>query len=115
MGELQAIRERLRRFVAERNWERYHSPKNLAMALGVEAGELMALFRWMTTEESRRALRDPALREKLADEIADVAICLLELCDAAELDLGQTLTSKIEKNAAHYPANVARGRPERPA
>ena len=101
LGEL---KEAVRRFTTARRWEPYHSPKNLAMALAVEAAELMEPFLWLTTDESRRLADDPARRAALADELADVAFQLLNLCVTLDIDLGDAFTAKLAKNAQKYPA-----------
>jgi len=92
----------LRRFAAERDWERYHSPKNLVMALNVEAAELMEHFQWLTQEESY--LRSPASREAVSEELADVLIYLVRLADRLDIDLLAAAANKISKNARKYPA-----------
>lgn len=108
LGELRAA---LRRFNSERDWARYHSPRNLAMALSVEAGELLELYLWSSDDgpqppvESRQA--------KVADEAADVLICLLNLCEQAEVDLSAAVAAKLARNAEKYPVDKARGRLEK--
>ena len=100
VGEL---KEAVRRFVAERHWEPYHSPKNLVMALAVEAAELMEPFLWLGTEESRRLADDPQRRAELADELADVAFQLLNLSQTLGIDLSDAFAAKLAKNAQKYP------------
>jgi NTP pyrophosphatase (non-canonical NTP hydrolase) len=92
------------RFAAERNWGPYHSPKNLAMALAVETAELMEPFLWLESDESRRLTTDPAKREAVADELADVAILLMNLSLSLDIDLSEAFTAKLAKNALKYPA-----------
>ena len=102
-----ALRDKLREFVAERDWDQFHSPKNLAMALSVEAAELMEHFQWLSEEQSKQL---PA--EKLAqvrDEMADVLVYLVRLADRLEVDLLAAATLKMEKNARKYPADKVRG------
>lgn len=105
------IREALRHFNAERDWGRYHSPRNLAMALSVEAGELLELYLWSADEGPQPpvASRVP----KVADECADVLICLLNLCEHAGVDLTAAVSSKLERNAEKYPVDRAKGRLEK--
>src|SRR5215471_459543 len=81
-----ALREAMRRFVAERDWEQFHSPKNLVMGLSVEAAELMEHFLWIDNEASRRVAGDPARKAAVADEMADVALYLLALCNTLDID-----------------------------
>ena len=97
------------RFVAEREWEPFHSPKNLAMALAVEAAELMEPFLWIDESASRSLAADPAQKEALADEIADVACLLLNLCRGLGIDLSEAVAQKMSKNALKYPVEKSRG------
>jgi len=107
MNELTQLRDKLRRFVAERDWEQFHSPKNLAMALGGEAGELLEVFQWLTEADSK-ALK-LAQRDAAAMEIADVFLYLMMLADALDLDLLEVAKRKIELNEGRYPAHKVRG------
>ena len=96
-------------FVAEREWEKFHSPKNLSMALAVEAAELMEHFQWIDLDESR-AIADRS--EKLAEvgeELADVFAYCLALADVLGLDMAETVRAKMVKNVAKYPADKFRG------
>src|SRR3954466_9108923 len=93
-----ALREAAARFVREREWERFHSPKNLAMALAAEAAELMEHFLWLDNEEAWALVKDPASREQVADEVADVAGVLFSLCNALGLDLSDAVARKVAKN-----------------
>ncbi|MBV6476237.1 MAG: nucleotide pyrophosphohydrolase [Rhodocyclaceae bacterium] len=101
------LRDRLRVFTQEREWDRYHTPKNLAMALIVEAAELAEHFQWLTAEESQSP--QDGKREKVRDELADVLIYLVELADALGVDLAAAAHDKIAKNALKYPVEKARG------
>ncbi len=105
-----ALREAMRRFVAERDWEQFHSPKNLVMGLAVETAELMEHFLWMDIEASRQAVREPARRQAVAEEMADVACYLLALANTLDLDLSDAILAKLVKNAEKYPADKYRGR-----
>ena len=105
-----ALREAWARFVAEREWEQFHSPKNLVMALSVEVAELMEHFLWIDNPASHEVARDPAVREQVADEVADVAGALLALCNALDLDLSEAVRRKMAKNEGKYPVEKARGR-----
>jgi NTP pyrophosphatase (non-canonical NTP hydrolase) len=116
-----ALKEAVRRFVAERKWEPYHAPKNLAMALAVEAAELMEPFLWVEAEESRRLADDAGRRDAVADELADVAYCLINLCLSLGIDLSDAFAAKTRKNAEKYPPGwtgfergARRGRGKRP-
>src|SRR5215469_15373668 len=88
------LRESMARFVSEREWEQFHSPKNLTMALAVEAAELMEHFLWIDNDASRQAVNDPTTRGQVADEMADVACLLFALCNATGLDLSEAVTQK---------------------
>ncbi len=104
------LREAMARFVAEREWEQFHSPKNLAMALAAEAAELMEHFLWIDNEASHTLVRDPAQRGAVADEIADVAGVIFALCNALNLDLSDAVASKMSRNVLKYPVEKCRGR-----
>lgn len=97
------LQRQLRDFAAERDWEPFHSPKNLVMALTGEVGELTELFQWLSPEESARVMDDGASAGRVRDEIADVLAYLLRLADVLGVDLEEALTAKIIKNAAKYP------------
>src|SRR6266542_5300423 len=104
------LREAMRRFVAERDWEQFHSPKNLVMGLSVEAAELMEHYLWVSNEESHALVRDPARLDEVADEMADVALYLLALCNTLGIDLSDAITNKLVKTALKYPVERCRGR-----
>jgi NTP pyrophosphatase (non-canonical NTP hydrolase) len=101
------LTERLRQFAAERDWDRFHTPKNLAMALTGEAGELAAEFQWLTEDESRAL--DPERLERVRQEAGDVLLYLARLADRAGFDLVAAAHAKIDLNAKHYPADRVRG------
>jgi dCTP diphosphatase len=105
------LRARLLAFNAARDWGQYHSPRNLAMALSVEAGELLELFLWSADNGPQPPVAERG--PKVADEAADVFICLLNFCNAAGIDLTAATLQKLERNAAKYPVDKARGRLEK--
>jgi dCTP diphosphatase len=107
MRDLEELKARVRAFVAERDWERFHSPKNLAMALSVEASELVELFQWLTEEESAKL--DAERRARVADELADVLWFLVRISDRLDIDLLEAAEKKLVANAAKYPADRVRG------
>jgi NTP pyrophosphatase (non-canonical NTP hydrolase) len=107
---VQTLKEAMQRFVAERSWEPFHSPKNLSMGAAVEAAELMEHFLWVDNEASRQVVHDPARLGQVADEIADVACYLLALSNTLGLDLSEAILAKLAKNAIKYPAEKYRGR-----
>jgi len=104
------LRELVRLFVAERDWEQFHAPKNLSMSLAIEAAELMEHFQWIDMVESRRAGDDPAKLAAIREEIADVLCYALALANSLRLDLSDAVRDKLVKNAAKYPAEGSRGR-----
>lgn len=104
----------LRAFVAERDWGQFHDPKNLAMLVASEAGELLAEYRWVRGDDADAHSRAPEPRARIAAEIADVGIALLLLCDRIGLDLEEAMADKLAKNAARYPVEASRGRADRP-
>ena len=107
-SELKALRAKLREFIAERDWAQFHNPKNIAMALIAEAGELVEHFQWLTPEQADR-LPPPALPE-VEHELADVFIFLVELADRLKVDLLAAAERKLALNAQKYPVDKARGR-----
>ena len=111
---IDSLLRELRAFVAEREWAKFHDPKNLSMAVASEAGELVALFRWIRNEEADAFAQKSENRERISAEIADVAISLLLLCDRTGIDLPQAIRDKLEVNRRNYPVESARGRADRP-
>jgi dCTP diphosphatase len=107
------LRARLHEFVRERDWEQFHAPKNLSMALAAEAGELMEHFLWSTPDESRTRAQDPARRARIAEELADVVIYALEFANATGIDVAAAIDEKIAANAKKYPVAKSRGRSEK--
>jgi dCTP diphosphatase len=107
MSELFNVRDELRAFAAERDWDQFHSPKNLAAALAVEAAELLEPFQWLTDEQSR-TLTDKQLAA-VRDELADAQIYLIRLADELDVDLMAAVRDKIVRNAEKYPASQFRG------
>jgi NTP pyrophosphatase (non-canonical NTP hydrolase) len=107
MSELSALQQRVAAFAAARDWEPFHSPKNLAMALAVEAAELVEEFQWLTEEQSRAL--DAERRERVRLELADVFIYLLRIADKLGVDLVAAANDKIVLNEKKYPAERVRG------
>jgi NTP pyrophosphatase (non-canonical NTP hydrolase) len=102
---LRGIERQLRTFRQERNWERFHTPKNLAISVAIEVGELLEHFQWRSDAEITQHLASD--KEHVADEIADVAIYAIQLADVAGIDLGAAIATKIAKNDSKYPAELA--------
>lgn len=107
MTKLDELRQSLRTFAAARDWNQFHSPKNLAMALSVEAAELLEIFQWRTEADSRNL--DPAAKAAASEEIADVLLYLILLCDALGIDPLAAAERKMIANAQKYPVDKARG------
>jgi NTP pyrophosphatase (non-canonical NTP hydrolase) len=107
------LKSRVLAFARARDWEQFHSPKNLSMALAAEAAELMEHFLWATAEQSRVTAQDPAKRARIAEELADIVIYALEFANATNLDVAAAVEAKIELNARKYPVEKARGRAEK--
>ncbi|MEI7866349.1 MAG: nucleotide pyrophosphohydrolase [Candidatus Methylumidiphilus sp.] len=107
--DIKSVQKRLREFAQEREWEQFHSPKNIATALAVEAAELLEPFQWLKEEESRRLAENPTDYARVEEEIADVMIYLLRLADLLEINLDQAVEEKIRKNAEKYPVALAKG------
>jgi NTP pyrophosphatase (non-canonical NTP hydrolase) len=105
--DVKGIQEQLRSFASERDWEQYHSPKNLSVALAVEAAELMEIFQWVTPEESRNISKNSPKHDELKAELADVLIYALRLADVASVDLESAIHEKIQANAEKYPPGQA--------
>ena len=108
IGTLEELRKRIAAFAAERDWEQFHSPKNLSMALAAEAGELLEHFQWLSETQSENL--SEATREEVALEIADVLLFLVRLADRLEIDPLQAAARKLELNARKYPVEKSRGR-----
>jgi NTP pyrophosphatase (non-canonical NTP hydrolase) len=100
--------EDLREFAAERDWDQFHTPKNLAMALSVEVGELVEHFQWLTPEQSNAL--PPRVLEQVRDEVGDVTIYLARLSDVLRIDPLDAARSKLERNRKRYPVDKAKGR-----
>ena len=106
LGEL---KERIAAFAKARDWEQFHAPKNLAMALASEVGELMEHFLWLDVEESRHLCEDAAKRAQVAEELADVLIYALRFADVTGLDATKAILAKMERNEERYPVRKAKG------
>lgn len=99
------LQERIRTFVRERDWEKFHQPTNLAISASIELGELLELFQWKTNEQIDESLRDEDYRDAVASEIADVLIYLLRLADRTGIDVSRSILEKMKRNEEKYPAD----------
>ena len=102
------LKERMAAFVRERDWEQFHTPKNLSMSIAIEAAELMEHFQWLTVEQSK-SLEADALQD-ISEELADIVIYSLSMSNFLELDLADTILKKMEKNIRKYPKEQVRGK-----
>jgi NTP pyrophosphatase (non-canonical NTP hydrolase) len=107
MQDLNQLQAYLRQFAKERDWDQFHSPKNLSMALSVEVSELLENFQWLTEEQSYAL--DQQQRAAVVDEIADVQMYLARLADKLDINIGEAIEQKINKNEAKYPAELVKG------
>ena len=105
------LREMVEQFVADRNWEQYHTPKNLVMAMSIEVSELMEHFQWLTMDESMAVADDPATLSEVSDELADVICYALAIANTMNIDVAAAMHNKMQKNMAKYP----RSEDDRPA
>ncbi|WP_055567001.1 nucleotide pyrophosphohydrolase [Streptomyces atriruber] len=110
---LTSLQQALAQFAVERDWEQFHTPKNLAMALAGESGELLEIFQWLTPQQSAQVMQSNARALQVREEMADVLAYLLRLADVLDVDLEQALTDKIEKNRGKYPVHLARGKADK--
>jgi dCTP diphosphatase len=102
------IQDKIRQFAQEREWQKFHTPKNIAMALTVEAAELMEQFQWLDSDEAKNVMNTPK-GEAVRQEVADVAVYLLRLCDLLQIDLQTAIEHKMKLNAEKYPVELSRG------
>jgi NTP pyrophosphatase (non-canonical NTP hydrolase) len=102
--DLAGLQRRLAEFAAARDWGRYHTPKNLAAALSVEASELVEIFQWLTPEESESVMASPESAHRVTDEVADVLAYLLQFCEVLGIDPLAALDAKIDRNERRFPA-----------
>ena len=108
LEQLEDLKARIRRFAEERDWDRFHTPKNLAMALIVEAAELVEHFQWLTSEESQALTADK--KAEVETELADILIYLVRIADKLGIDLHSAALGKLQRNAEKYPAEKVRGK-----
>ena len=107
---IEDLKKRILAFAQERDWEQFHSPKNLSMAISAEAAELMEHFLWQSAESSRKEVLEEPLREKITEEIADILIFAIEFANISKIDIASAITEKMKKNALKYPIEKAKGK-----
>lgn len=96
-------------FVRERDWEKFHSPKNLAMSISIEAAELMEIFQWFDTKGAASLLNKPQKAEHIKEELADILIYLISFCNLYKIDMADIIADKLRKNKSKFPAKQVRG------
>ncbi len=106
--DIKNIQKQLADFADERDWDQFHNPKNLAMALSVEASELVEIFQWLTPEQAEEIM-DSSQSDHVKEEVADVMIYLLRLADKLDIDLESIVNDKIVQNGKKYPVNLSKG------
>ncbi len=111
--EMQSLITKLRSFAKDRNWEQFHNPKNLVMALSNEVGELTEIFQWLTSEQSQRAASNPETLAKIREELADVFLYLIRLSDVLGVDLHEAASHKFSMNEKKYPIEKSKGLAEK--
>jgi NTP pyrophosphatase (non-canonical NTP hydrolase) len=97
------LREHVRRFISERNWDRYHTPKNLAMSIAIEAAELMENFQWLTDKQSFEILQEDDACAQVVDELADILIYCLSLANKIDINISAAILDKLSRNEERYP------------
>jgi NTP pyrophosphatase (non-canonical NTP hydrolase) len=106
--DIAKIQEFQRQFAKEREWEQFHTPKNLSMALSAEVGELLEIFQWLTTEQSDN-LKESEKKNEVSEELADITYYVLRIADMMDIDLEKAVWDKMKKNADKYPVSKAKG------
>ncbi len=109
MDKLNALKQTLSEFAKDRDWDKFHSPKNLAVALSVEAGELLEIFQWLTDEEAKNSASNQKIKTRTREELADIFIYLLRLADKMGIDIFEAAFEKVESNAKKYPIELSKG------
>lgn len=104
--DLEKIKKIIRKFASDRNWDKFHTPKNLSMALSVEASELVEIFQWLSQEESKNINSKDI--QYVKDEVADILIYLIRIADKLDIDLEEAILEKIEKNNKKYPIDLSK-------
>lgn len=109
-NKFEELSSRIARFCSERDWEQYHNPKNLSMAVAIEAAELMEIFQWLTPDESSKDSLSAAQKGKVEDEVADIIIYAIRMAQVLDIDLPGSVARKIEKNELKYRVEEVRGK-----
>jgi dCTP diphosphatase len=107
--DIEKLKKQLSDFAKVRDWNQYHTPKNLSMALSCEAGELLEIFQWMNDEDAKNAVHSVSIKMKVSHEIADILLYLVYLSDLMQINLSEAIINKISLNESRYPANKVKG------
>jgi NTP pyrophosphatase (non-canonical NTP hydrolase) len=107
---IQKLKELVSKFIHDREWEKFHNPKNLAEAICIEAAELLEGFQWFSADEALRQISDPSKLEHIKEELADVLVYCLSLANVTNIDVADAVVNKLKKNNAKYPVEKFRGR-----
>ena len=107
--KIHELKELIKKFCEERDWDQFHNAKDLAIALSIEASELLEIFRWKNKEEAEQLLKDEKKREEIGEEMADVLYFLIRMAQRYDIDLSEALERKMEKNNKKYPVNKFKG------
>ena len=105
----ESILKKIKKFRDERDWKKFHNPKDMAEAISIESSELLELFLWKTKEESLAFVNDKKNYEEISDEVADIMTFIIEFCDNCDIDIEKAIEKKLQKNAKKYPVNKAKG------
>lgn len=107
--DLKKLNNEIEKLVSERDWDQFHSVKNLSMALSVESAELLEIFQWMTEAQSNDVKNEPKVMAKIEDEVADIFVYIMRILSKTEIDLEKAVLSKLQKNAEKYPVEKSKG------
>ncbi|HBA60903.1 MAG TPA: NTP pyrophosphohydrolase [Elusimicrobia bacterium] len=107
--QLSELKTLVGKFIRERDWEQFHSPKNLSMSISIEAAELMEIFQWYGTKEAAQLLKKPKKAEHIKEELADILIYLISFCNLYKIDMTEIVVDKLLKNKARFPVKRVRG------
>ena len=110
MSDIKILQEKVQNFIQKRDWEQFHSPKNVSMSIAIESAELMELFQWRTTQESSMKDLISKKRPEIEDEVADIMIYLLSFVNVCEIDLYDAVIKKIERNKTRFPIEKVKGK-----
>ena len=106
---LSELKDKVKDFIQERDWTKYHNPKDIAVSIAIEVGELLELFQWVKDDDQAKKIQDPSEYKKLEEELADIIIYCLSLANVTNMDISSAIVNKIEKNKAKYPVGQVKG------